>query len=76
MTTISTPKTLSDLRYQDNVVHVGANEIVDVKANRWFHELFDNSDYVHLNLLFREEGQQVWQAYQDAGSVDYLYLIK
>ena len=75
MTTISTPKTLSDLRYQDNVIYGAAGPVID-EAKWWFREFFQNTAHVYLRLLFVEDGHQVWEAYQDAGSVDYLYLVK
>lgn len=73
---MNTPKTLSDVRFQDNVLHLTASKSIDTEARRWFHELFENNDPVHTRLLFTEDGAQVWEAYQDGGSVDYLYIVK
>lgn len=73
--TTSTPKCLSDLRYQDNVLTLKTGKMVDAEANRWFHELFDNQDHVTVRHLFTEDDQKVYEAYQDSGSVDYLYIV-
>lgn len=73
---MNTPKTLSDLKFQDNVVTVKNGSALETTANRFFHELFDNELPVYLKRLFEEDGKVVYEAYQDSGSVDYLYLIK
>lgn len=73
--TSTTPKNLIDLRYQDNVITLKNGEAPESSANRFFHELFDPTAAVKVNFLFTEEGKKVYEAYQDSGSVDYLYLI-
>ena len=76
MTTVSSnPKCLTDLKHQDNVIHLSRHKSPQTAANRWFHELFDNYNYVHVRHLFVEEYQDVYECYQDAGSVDYLYIV-
>jgi precorrin-2 methylase len=71
-----TPKTLSDLNFQDNVVSVKPGSAPETIANRFFHDLFDAELLVSLKRLFEEDGKVVYEAYQDSGSVEYLYLIK
>lgn len=75
MTTTS-PKNLTDLRHQDNVITLKAGQMLESEANRFFHELFDPAAHVFTNFLFEEDGKRVYEAYQDSGSVDYLYLVK
>lgn len=87
MTTNSTPKKLTDLRYQDNVIHISANQDVATEARRWFYEMFESKDEPKVNKLFEEEDTEqyngkllgkrtVYEAYMDSGSVDYLYIVK
>lgn len=75
MTTTSTPKGLSDLRYCDNVQTVFDLNKVESAANRFFHELFAPIALVHTVRLFTEDNQIVYECYQDSGSDDYLYII-
>ena len=69
-------KTLSDLKFQDTVIHVSAGDIVDVVADKYFKEIFNPKKEVKVNFLFQEDGSKVYEAYQDSGSVDYIYLVK
>lgn len=72
---MNTPKMLADLKYQDNVLNLPQGRVPETEANRWFHELFNNSAPVKVNRLFVEDNSVVYEAYQDSGSVDYLYII-
>lgn len=75
--TTSTPRNLADLKHQENVIEVKANETVDQVAEYFFRDLFsDDIRPVKVNFLFAEEDAKVYEAYKDSGSVDYLYLIK
>lgn len=71
---MNTPKTLADLRLEDNVITLNG-KTPETEANRFFHELFDPIAKVTVRLLFTEDDKKVYEAYQDSGSVDYLYLI-
>lgn len=73
--TTSTPKSINELQWQDNVIFLNEGEAPETAANRFFHELFDAEKAVKVNLLFSEDGQKVYESYQDSGSVDYLYMI-
>lgn len=69
------PLNISDLKYQSNVITLKQGEAPETAANRFFHELFDPKSHVFTRLLFQEDGQKVYECYQDAGSSEYLYLI-
>lgn len=71
-----TPKNILDIRFQNNVIHVSPSQNVDTEANRFFHEIFGNKLPVSVNFLFEEDAKRVYEAYQDSGSDDYLYLVK
>ena len=72
---MTTPKNLTDLRYEENVIHLRQGDIVEAKANSFFHELFAKKE-VTVRFLFAEDDKKVFEAYQDSGSVDYLYIIQ
>lgn len=82
MSTTSTPRTLADLQYQDWVIDVKPQHSVQVAAESIFEQLFPADDRdVKVNLLFTEEETngdkiQVFEAYKDSGSDDYVYLKK
>jgi len=69
-------KTLEEARRQEFVVSLLHGEVVETFARKWFHCLFNNNDHVFVNKLFEEDEYAVYEAYQDSGSVDYLYIIK
>jgi hypothetical protein len=75
MNTVHAPKNLSDVRHQDQVHTLKNGQTVETESNRWFHELFHPTDPVFVRYLFSEDGKKVYECYQDAGSVDYLYII-
>lgn len=70
-----TPKTLTDLAFRDNVIRTKPT-LVDSTANRFFHELFNAAEPVYVRHIFTEDGQKVYEAFQDSGSDDYLYIIE
>lgn len=87
---MTTPKTLNDISFQDNVIHAKKGDAPETHANGFFHELFDPVLPVTINLIFQEresdttegdpvylgsEMTQVYEAYQDGGSIEYLYII-
>jgi hypothetical protein len=76
MTTNSTPRQLTDLRSQDNVIHLKQGQMLDAEARRFFKEVFSDERPVSTKLLFEEDGKKVYEAYTDSGSVDYLYIVK
>jgi hypothetical protein len=88
MHTTMTPKKLTDLRYQDNVLHLKDGQSVETEARCWFKEVMDTTDAVTCTLIFQEseaesdeetlraEIKQVWECYTDGGSIDYLYIVK
>lgn len=76
MATSTTPKHLTDLRSQDNVLHLGTSQTLETEARRFFKEVFEDERPVHIGLLFEEDGKKVYEAYTDSGSDDYLYIIK
>lgn len=76
MTTNSTPRQLTDLRSQDNVLHLKDNQETITEARRFFKEVFSDERQVTTRFLFEEDGKKVYEAYTDSGSVDYLYLVK
>ena len=75
MTTTSLPKCLSDLRYEDHVITVTDHFRRTVVARQYFKEVFDADQAPTHRLLFKEDGQEVFEAYVDPGSDDYLYII-
>lgn len=75
MTTFKTPKTLSDLQYQDHVLRTNLFAIEAV-ASEYFKKIMDDERDVTVRLLFTEDGHKVYEAYTDSGSIDYLYIIK
>jgi hypothetical protein len=74
--TTSTPTKLTDLRSQDNVIHLKDGQETITVARRFFKEVFSDERDVTTRLLFEEDGKKVYEAYTDSGSVDYLYLVK
>jgi hypothetical protein len=76
MATISTPKQLTDLRSQNNVLHLKAGQTLETEARRYFKEVFDDERHVYTRSLFEEDGKKVYEAYTDSGSDDYLYIVK
>lgn len=80
--TKSTPKKLTDLKQQDWVIDVKPQHSAQVAAETIFEQLFPEDDRaVKVNLLFTEEETngdtiQVFEAYKDSGSDDYIYLKK
>lgn len=76
MSTKSHPRTLEDIRYQDNVLYLSSDQTVSTEAHKWFKETFDTEDEPTVNFLFMEDGKRVWEAYTDSGSVDYLYIVQ
>ena len=75
MYTTSNPKSLTDLCSQDNVIIAKQGEAPETIANRFFNELFHPTSPVSINFLFEEDNKRVYEAYQDSGSIDYLYII-
>lgn len=73
--TTSTPKQLTDLRYQDNVLHLKAGQYLDAEARRFFKEVMEDERPVFTRFLFSEDGKKVYEVYTDGGSVDYLYIV-
>lgn len=71
---MNTPKQLTDLQYQSNVIRISEGNAPETTANRFFHELFDPLLPVSIHLLFQEEGHRVYECYQDSGSEEYLYI--
>jgi hypothetical protein len=76
MNTTSTPKQLTDLKSQDNVLHLKPGQMLDAEANRFFKEVFSDERPVTTKLIFEEDGKKVYEVYTDSGSVDYLYIVK
>lgn len=75
MTTNSTPKTLTDLRFQEFVFTAKQGQAPETIARKFFKDLFDFEGEPKLNHLFTEDGKRVYESYIDAGSVDYIYII-
>lgn len=75
MTTSKTPKTLSDLQYQDHVLRT-TRFAIEAVASEYFKKIMDDERDVTVRLLFTEDGHKVYEAYTDSGSIDYLYIIK
>lgn len=73
---MSTPKTLMDLRYQDNVINITDGSAIETHARRWFNEVFGSTEEPKINYLFTEGDVKVYECYADSGSVDYLYIAK
>lgn len=73
---MSNPRTISDLRYQDNVERINKGTSPEAVAEQWFKSVFDSNDPVYVRFLFEEDGEKVFEAYTDPGSVDYLYIIQ
>jgi hypothetical protein len=73
---MATPKNLTDLKFQDNVLNAKNSEMVQAKANQFFADIFDNKAPVMVRILFTEDDKKVYECYQDSGSNDYLYIIK
>jgi hypothetical protein len=73
---MSNPRSISDLRYQDNVERINKGTSPEAVAEQWFREVFDSNDTVYVRFLFEEGGAKVFEAYTDPGSVDYLYIIQ
>lgn len=72
----STPRHLTDLRSQDNVLHLKDGQETITEARRFFKEVFNDEGRVSTHLIFEEDGKKVYEAYTDSGSEDYLYLVK
>lgn len=69
------PKTLSEVtncEYYERLSGKPADALV--YARRWFKDQFC-IDQVTFNFIFEESDCRVYEAYADAGSVDYLYII-
>jgi hypothetical protein len=75
MATQLKPTTLTEVRYAEFVQHTNDLGKVDTMARRFFREFFDSSLSVTARLLFTEDGQRVYECYQDSGSEDYLYIV-
>ena len=75
-TSNSTPKQLTDLRSQDNVLHLKSGQTLETEARRYFKEVFDDERHVYTRALFEEDDKKVYEAYTDSGSTDYLYIVK
>lgn len=75
---MNTPKTLTDLRFQDNVLNINATQTANTEAHRWFHEVFgyNGNATITVRKLFTEDQHTVYEAYADSGSVDYLYIVQ
>jgi hypothetical protein len=73
--TTNTPKNLTDLRYQDNVLHLKVGQYLNTEARRFFKEVMEDERPVSTRFLFSEAGKKVYEAYTDGGSVDYLYIV-
>jgi hypothetical protein len=76
MNTNSTPAQLTDLKSQDNVLHLKDSQETITEARRYFKEVLSDERDVFTRLLFQEDGKKVYEAYTDSGSVDYLYIVK
>jgi hypothetical protein len=86
-TKTASPKCLTDLSYQDMVLHLSAGQSVETEARRWFKEVMDTEAHVYCHLIFQEseadtdeevlrsELRQVYECYTDSGSNDYLYIV-
>lgn len=80
---MSTPQTLSDLKFHDWVIDVPPFDTVQKAAETVLDNLFPDmrtEDYpVKVNYLFTEQDEngdevKVYEAYKDSGSADYIYL--
>lgn len=76
MATTTTPTQLTDLRSQNNVLHLKAGQTLETEARRYFKEVFGDERHVYTRPLFEEDGKKVYEAYTDSGSDDYLYIVK
>lgn len=76
MATTTTPTQLTDLRSQNNVIHLGNSQTVETESRRYFKEVFSDDRHVYTRLLFEEDVKKVYEAYTDSGSDDYLYIVK
>lgn len=72
---MKTPKTIADLKYQDNVISVMFAANIQDKAQQFFQQA-GIEGMPKVNYLFSEGGMRVWESYVDSGSVDYLYIIQ
>lgn len=70
-----TPKTLSDLKFQDFVFETKQGEAPKTIARKAFRDLYDSHKEPTLRLIFKEDDKRVYEAYTDSGSVDYVYII-
>lgn len=72
---MTTPKSLTDLRYQEFVFETKPGQDPAIIARKWFRNSFEVTDEPKMNLLFTEDGRRVYESYIDSGSVDYIYII-
>lgn len=71
---MATPKKISDLAFE-TVFIVSSYHEMEAEARKFFNELYENEGDISINQLFSEDGDVVYEAYQDSGSVDYIYFI-
>jgi|HubBroStandDraft_2_1064218.scaffolds.fasta_scaffold00002_47 hypothetical protein len=69
-------KNVTDAELQPNCLHLPVEADIQAEANQWFWERGNNRDVVYMDKLFEDDSFSVWEAYQDSGSVDYLYIIQ
>jgi hypothetical protein len=82
---MNTPKKFSDLKHLSNVFDVDIASVgIQFEATRIFNENFGEDYRPELSVTTRylfsgtdDEGNdvKVYEAYKDAGSVDYAYLV-
>ena len=69
-----TPRTLQDVRFQENNIRIIDGE-PEKHARKFFKDVMNDEREVYCRKLFREDGYNVWEAYTDSGSTDYLYIM-
>ncbi len=69
-----TPKTLSDLKYQDWVIDLNPTDSAQIAAENILNQLLPDERPVYCRQLFVESDIRVYEAYKDSGSTDYLYI--
>jgi len=75
MNTVTNPKNLSSLKYEEHVLETSSFAI-EAKASEYFKVFMDDKRPVKCNHIFTEDGYKVFECYTDSGSTDYLYIIK
>lgn len=75
MTNTSTPKTIADLQFQENVLELKSGQTPEIEAEKWFTDIYGQDMKPSVKRLFMEDGKIVYESYMDSGSVDYLYLV-